>query len=126
VRSADDAALAPRARLEALAVALIEAYRDTDAEHQVQIAELKKLPAPQQASLKALERDLVRRFSDAIAAARPGLDPSLLKPVTMSLFGMLNWHYLWFRPDGPMSRADYARLAVGLVVEGSGDHAGRD
>ena len=43
----------------------------------------------------------------------------LLKPLTMSLFGMLNWNYMWFRPGGPLGREDYARLAVGLVLDGS-------
>ncbi len=42
----------------------------------------------------------------------------LLKPVTMSLFGVLNWTYLWFRDDGPISREDYARFATRLFVEG--------
>ena len=45
-------------------------------------------------------------------------DRRLLKPVTMSFFAMLNWHYLWHREDGPLRRADYARLAAALVMEG--------
>ena len=32
-----------------------------------------------------------------------GRSKTLLKPVTMSLFGMLNWHYMWFRDGGTMS-----------------------
>jgi TetR/AcrR family transcriptional regulator len=40
----------------------------------------------------------------------------LLKPLTMSLFAMLNWAYTWFKEDGPMSRADYARLAAGRII----------
>jgi TetR/AcrR family transcriptional regulator len=120
VAAADDPALPPRARLEALAVALLETYRDANAEHQIQIAELGKMPREQQEALKALERALVRRFSDALGAARPELaEARLLTPVTMSLFGMLNWHYLWHREGGPLGRADYARLAVALVLDGA-------
>jgi hypothetical protein len=40
-------------------------------------------------------------------------------PVTMSLFGMLNWHYMWFRDGGPMTREDYADLATTLLIEGA-------
>jgi TetR/AcrR family transcriptional regulator len=38
--------------------------------------------------------------------------------VTMSLFGMLNWFYMWFRGNGAISRADYAKLATQLLVGG--------
>jgi TetR/AcrR family transcriptional regulator len=37
----------------------------------------------------------------------------------MSLFGMLNWHYMWFREGGTMSREDYADLATTLLIEGA-------
>jgi microcystin degradation protein MlrC len=36
----------------------------------------------------------------------------------MSLFGMLNWVYMWFRPGGPVSREEYADLATRLILEG--------
>ena len=37
----------------------------------------------------------------------------------MSLFGMLNWHYMWFRPNGLMTRKDYAALATEIILEGT-------
>ena len=111
----------PREKLEALCIALLEAYRDADAEHKVQINDLKRLPHARQDELKAKERELVAVFSTAIRGAVPSLAGGnpLLKPVTMSLFGMLNWQFLWFRPDGPISRRDFARLATQLVIEGA-------
>jgi len=114
------AAQARGSRLEAVAVALLDAYRDADAEHQVQIANLKLLPPDRQEVLRGLERRLVDLFADAIAEAVPaiGRGPNL-KAITMSLFGMLNWHYLWFREGRGLSRADYARLATQLVVAGA-------
>ncbi len=39
-------------------------------------------------------------------------------PVTMSLFGMMNWVYMWFKEGGPISREDYARVATTLILEG--------
>ncbi len=48
-----------------------------------------------------------------------GRSKTLLKPVTMSLFGMLNWHYMWFREGGTMSREHYADLATTVLVEGA-------
>jgi TetR/AcrR family transcriptional regulator len=116
-----DRTLAPRARLRALVGALLKAYRDADHDHKIQINELGKLPATQQRRLKDMERELVRIFADAIAAQNPALalNRSLLKPVTMSLFGMLNWHYMWFRDHGTMTREDYADVATTLLIEGA-------
>lgn len=120
VSEADEPQLDPERRLEALVSALLEAYRDADAEHKVQITGLRLLPAEDQERLKALERDLVAIFAEAIRALHPALFDGrpLIKPVTMSLFGMLNWFYMWFREGGPVSRADYARLATRILVGG--------
>jgi TetR/AcrR family transcriptional regulator len=107
-------------RLRAIVHALLEAYRDADALHKIQVNELSRLPAESQAELKTVERQLVAIFSAALAHAVPGLSGAdLLKPVTMSLFGMLNWHYMWFRPEGPMSREAYADLATDLILAGA-------
>ena len=120
VEEADDPTLPPEARLEALVGALLEAYRDADAEHKVQIGALPLLPEAEQEQLKALERRLVAIVAEAVRA----LDPEgfagtpLLKPVAMSLFGMVNWAYMWFRDGGPVSRADYAKLVTKLVAGG--------
>ena len=111
----------PRERLTAIATALLEAYRGADAEHQVQISSLKLLPPAQQETLKEMERRLVRIVSDAIADALPAVAKKhdVLLPLTMSLFGMLNWHYLWFRDGKGMTRDAYARMATGLVLAGA-------
>ena len=120
LEEADDAALPPEQRLEALVAALLEAYRDADAEHKVQVDALRLLPDAEQERLKALERRMVAIVAEAVRA----LDPEafdgrpLLKPVTMSLFGMVNWAYMWFRDGGVVSRSDYARLATQLLVGG--------
>ncbi len=120
VEEADDPAASPETRLERLVMALLEAYRDADNEHRVQLSGLKLLPEDQQDELKALERRLVRVFAEAVRQINPAAfeGKPLLKPVTMSLFGMLNWFYMWFREGGGLSRGDYAKLATGLLVNG--------
>jgi AcrR family transcriptional regulator len=108
-------------RLFAISAALLEAYRGADAEHQVQIASLKLLPAAQQESLKEMERKLVVLVSDALVAAIPSIAKRrhLLKPLTMSFFAMLNWHYLWFREGKGITRDKYARMVTALVLAGA-------
>lgn len=119
VEAADDATLTPQLRLRALVGGLLDAYDGADAVHRVQINDLATLPAERQNTLKEYERRLVALFADALADANPRLRRSrFLKPVTMSLFGMLNWHHMWFRPGGPLSREEYADLATRIMTNG--------
>lgn len=123
VEVVEQAAATPgeQARLHAIAASLLDAYRGADAEHQVQIASLKLLPPDKQAVLKAAERRLVAIVSDAIARAVPQIanKRTLLMPLTMSFFGMLNWHYLWFREGKGLTRDQYARMATTLILSGA-------
>jgi AcrR family transcriptional regulator len=115
----------PRSRVHTIATTLLDAYRDADAEHQVQISNLKLLPQEKQEQLLAMERTLVDHLSDALAAALPviGRGP-LLKPLTMSVFGMLNWHYLWFRDGKGVSREEYGHFITNLIFSGAEHAAG--
>lgn len=108
-------------KLGAMVAALLDAYGANEEQHRIQLAGLSSLSAERLAAVNALERTLVDRFADVIAQLMPDKTTrdSLLKPVTMSLFGMLNWHYMWFREQGPMSRQAYANLATQLIVHGA-------
>jgi AcrR family transcriptional regulator len=110
-----------QARLHAIAAKLLDAYRGADAAHQVQIASLKLLPPNRQAILKEAERRMVATVSRTIAGAVPQLANrhTLLMPLTMSFFGMLNWHYLWFREGKGLTRDQYARMATTLILSGA-------
>jgi TetR/AcrR family transcriptional regulator len=120
VEAANNSDLSPADRLKELIAALLEAYRDADAQHNVQINGMRLLSADRQGELKAVERELVKIFSEAVAGVAPQLTGTrLLKPVTMSLFGMINWHYLWFKSTGEVTRADYAELVSRLIVDGT-------
>jgi AcrR family transcriptional regulator len=123
VEAAAQSAGKPEEKLFAISAALLEAYRGADAEHQVQISSLKLLPPAQQEALKEMERRLVVIVSDAIADAIPHAAKKrhLLKPLTMSLFGMLNWHYLWFRDGKGITREKYARMVTSLILSGADD-----
>lgn len=120
VETADDPGAPPEARLRGLVAALLEAYRDADSQHNVQISSMRFLPHERQTELKRMERDLVTIFSSAVGGVAPHLKGTkMLTPVTMSLFGMVNWHYLWFRSTGSVSRAEYADLVTRLIVDGA-------
>ncbi|HRE20261.1 MAG TPA: TetR/AcrR family transcriptional regulator [Rhabdaerophilum sp.] len=113
---ADDPDRQPEARLAAVIDAIFACYRGADAEHKVQINHLSQLPETQQDELKALERRLVTCLSGVVRAVRPDIPRASLRPVTMSLFGILNWKYMWFREGGAMSEAEYSALVTRMAI----------
>ncbi len=110
----------PPRRLEHIVSQILSAYVDADAKHQVQLNELDRLPEPHRRLKKSMAREVVNIVSVVVLQVNPrlGTTPGLLKPSVLSLFGMLNWHYTWFREDGLMSRAAYAKHATRLFIDG--------
>ncbi len=122
VEAANDPALPPKEALGQLIGGILDAYRDADAEHKIQLNELGKLPEDQQETIRALERRLVNIVVQAIIRVNPALGETrhanLSKPVAMALFGILNWTYHWFRDGRAMTREAYAAMVTKLFVAG--------
>ncbi len=105
----------PEAHLRALIQAILMNYRDADAEHKLQLDALDTLPDEMKAPLIALQRQLVERMSAALTAIGVTKEP---RAVTMTVFGMLNWFYMWHRPGKGISREAYGDLVTDLVLGG--------
>ena len=121
IAAADDPRLEPPLRLRRLVGAVLENYRGADNQHKVQLNAAQALSETQRAEITEQERGIVRRFSAVLDAINPDLnrpERPLLMPVTMSLFGMMNWVYMWFREGGQITRDDYAEVATTLILEG--------
>jgi TetR/AcrR family transcriptional regulator len=117
-QSADDPSLAAEQRLHRVIRAILDCYRDADAEHKIQINHLGQLAPARQAVLKQLERRLVDVMAGVVSALNPKLSRSAVKPLTMSIFGTLNWKYMWFREGGSVSREEYAAMAARMFAGG--------
>lgn len=121
IEEADDPAIPPRERLRKLVGTVLESYRGADNQHKVQLNATPALSDEQKAEIMAIERRIVRRFSAVLDEINPQMNTKerpLLMPVTMSLFGMMNWVYMWFKDGGRISREDYADVATKLILEG--------
>ncbi|MDI3337583.1 TetR/AcrR family transcriptional regulator [Defluviimonas aestuarii] len=108
----------PEARLRGLIRAILMKYRYADAEHRLQLDALKALAPDQQAALRGHQRRLVGTLAETIDLLRPGLAEDRLQAATMSVFGMLNWFFLWHRPGKGIGREAYADLVADLVIGG--------
>jgi AcrR family transcriptional regulator len=121
VAAAMDPTLPPGEQLRLLVGVVLEKYRGADDAHKVQLVGASALSEEQRGEIRAVERQIVRHFSQVLGRINPDLDRPerpLLMPVTMSLFGMMNWVYMWFRDGGIITREDYAEVATTLVLEG--------
>lgn len=104
------AGLPPEARLRTLIRRIVEEYADAQHAHRVLTEDVRFLSPDDQKRVLDTERHVVAGFAQAVAELRPGLAQAQLdKPLTMLLFGMVNWLFTWMRTDGPL---DYDRMAV--------------
>lgn len=122
ISQADRPDLAPRARFRHLIGGLLENYRTASNFHQVLLNGTGSLTEAQRLELREMERRIVKAFSDVLVDINPALADSRagVTPVTMSLFGILNWVYTWFRPSGALSREGYADMVTTLFLDGVG------
>jgi len=121
ILATDVADLSPEDRLRRVIRDVLRAYQGSDYEHQVQLNALTALPEDQQNRMRAYQRDMVRYLSDCIADAAPQIfdgDRAKLRAVTMSVFGMLNWYYMWNGGADGAARDAYATLVADLTLKG--------
>jgi len=113
-------AVPPLQRLEEIARALLDAMAEHEAGQRVLLAALHTLPEFGQENLRWLYRALIRRVERVLPLAVPRLARrrALATPLAMSFFAMAGNFVLWFRDDGRLSRAEYARLMVRMTVAG--------
>jgi AcrR family transcriptional regulator len=121
LEASDDPAMEPSARLKFLVGVVLKHYRGANDRHKVQLNAMSLLTDEQKQAITEAERRIVRRFAGVVRLISPGLDKRqrpLLMPVTMSLFGMMNWMDMWFKDGGRISREDYAEVLTTLILEG--------
>jgi AcrR family transcriptional regulator len=116
--------LPPEARLNELIVRFVREYANAQNEHRVLTEDVKFLEDTEREQVLAIERRVVNAFADAVAAVRPALKPAEMhKPLTMLLFGMINWMFTWLKPaeDGQrLSHEDMAPMVAELFFGGLG------
>jgi Tetracyclin repressor-like, C-terminal domain len=68
--------------------------------------------------LRVMERGLVILLSDIVADLAPALSAAKIRVLTMSMFGTLNWTFMWFRENGHIARDDYADILTQMFMAG--------
>ena len=111
--------LPPEAQVRTLIRSLVEEYADAQDAHRVLTDDVRFLEAADRERVLAKERAVVDGFAAAIAALRPDLAGTVLgKPLTMLVFGMINWMFTWMKPDGPLDYDAMAPIVADLFLGG--------
>lgn len=111
----------PAAHLRTLIARFMETYEHAGAQHRVLVQDVKYLSRPHRRRIDGKQREVVEAFARAIAAVAPGLARAgLVKPVTMTLFGMMNWTFTWLKDSGPMTYPQMAQVVADLFLRGAG------
>jgi TetR/AcrR family transcriptional regulator len=109
----------PEARVRAMIASFLEVYAESQSAHRVLTEDVKFLEAADRKRVLDVQREVVAAFAEAIADTRPELRATdLHRPLTMLLFGMMNWMFTWLQPGGKLTHAALAPVVADLFFGG--------
>ena len=109
----------PQRRLRELIRRLVEEYAHAQDAHRVLTQDVKFLEDTDRQRILDKEREVVNGFARVVAELRPELgEAAMSKPLTMLLFGMVNWMFTWMRPEGALDYDAMAPIVTDLFLGG--------
>ncbi len=111
--------LAGEARLRHMIHRIVEEYADAQDAHRVLTEDVRFLNAEDREQVLDKERVVVQGFAEAVTQMRADMPSAhLSKPLTMLLFGMINWMFTWMKPDGELDHAAMGPIVADLFLGG--------
>lgn len=110
----------PVARLRSFVRECLQIYDDYRINYPILFNEMRYLPELQQTELKEIEKRTVNILEDILVGIRPEMAhaDNRRRPLTLLVFGTINWTYTWFEPEGKMSADDLTEMSIRLIVSG--------
>jgi AcrR family transcriptional regulator len=94
-------------------------YEHARHEHIALINDVKFLPTEQREQVVNQERIVVAAFAGQLRRAFPDtVSADNQTPLTMMVFGMINWTFTWLKPGGALSYSDFAQLVISTLEHG--------
>ncbi len=114
-----DADADAEAHLRGLIRRIVLEYAGAQDAHRVLTGDVRFLGDADRRRILDKERRVVDGFAEAIGRWQPAQrEAGLTKPLTMLLFGMVNWMFTWMRPDGVLSHEEMAPVVADLFFAG--------
>lgn len=111
--------LSPEAHMRELIRRFVQEYAGARHAHRVLTEDVKFMEPDDRERVLGTQRKVVSGFARAVLALRPDLrEAALAKPLTMLLFGMINWMFIWMRPEGELDYDAMAPVVADLFLGG--------
>jgi AcrR family transcriptional regulator len=121
IERVDAERLPPAAHLRRLIECFMSEYQHSAARHRVLVQDVKFLQRDHRARILAKERRVVQGFADVVERLAPAAKKvEMSKPLTMILFGMINWTFTWLSERGQLTYDDMAPVVADLFLGGVG------
>jgi TetR/AcrR family transcriptional regulator len=106
-------------RLHELIVRFVEEYAHAQHAHRVLTEDVRFLDPVDRERVLVVERQVVDGFARTLVELRPEFEAAhLATPVSMLLFGMINWMFTWLKPDGRLGYDAMAPIVADLFFGG--------
>lgn len=94
-------------------------YKTSKNRHKILIQDIEFLKPSRKKKIKSLQMKVVRSVAEILKKINPQIDEVKdLIPVTMGLFGMINWTFTWINPSGKMTYKDLSDLFTNIFING--------
>ena len=94
-------------------------YKTSKNRHKILIQDIEFLKPSRQKKIKSSQMKVVRSVGEILKKINPQIDEVKdLIPVTMGLFGMINWTFTWINPSGKMTYKDVSDLFTNIFING--------
>jgi len=113
----------PEEQLKIVVVEFLLAYEGMDNQHKIQSEGLPLLNKAQQNMLKGYQKEMINVVQKILQSGFPAqlsTNKTQLKYSTMSVFGMLNWFFMWNSNATRTERKRYAETVSALTFHGVG------
>ncbi|TPA24253.1 TetR family transcriptional regulator [Burkholderia pseudomallei] len=113
--------LTEREAFAELVRAFLAEYETSHSRHVALLNDVKYLEDTQRQIVLDRQRDIVAAFARQLARAYPErISKDNQTPVTMMVFGMINWTFTWLKPGGRLGYRDFAEQVIGMIEHGLG------
>ncbi|CAN7174483.1 TetR/AcrR family transcriptional regulator [Trinickia sp. LjRoot230] len=111
--------LSERETFAELVRAFLAEYETSHSRHVALLNDVKYLVETQREIVLDRQRDIVAAFARQLARAYPErVTNDNQTPLTMMVFGMINWTFTWLRPGGRLGYQDFAAQVIDVLERG--------
>ena len=109
----------PKQAVHKLVTRFLQTYEISATRHIALLHSMQFLSEAQRALVVQRQRQVVSALGDMLSQAYPERVNAHNKiPLTMMLFGMINWTFTWLRPQGPLSYDAFAQEVIATLENG--------